>query len=140
MSSADLTAEIIVSEARQGDELARAALIETSEALAIGIANAAQLLNPSLVVLAGKFANAAREELLETVARTVRRQCFQTISRGLEIRVAPFRKDVAPVGCALLAALDVVSKLLQRVLFLPLVPNVRAEGNARRSSRQSPRI
>jgi predicted NBD/HSP70 family sugar kinase len=103
-----LTVEAIVSAARQGDELARTALLETTEALAVGIANAAQLLNPSLVVLAGKFANVARVELLEAVTRTVRAQCFETISRGLEIRVTTFRKDIAPVGCALLAALDVV--------------------------------
>ena len=107
-SAAGLTVEAIVSAARQGDELARTALLETTEALAVGIANAAQLLNPSLAVLAGKFANVARVELLEAVTRTVRAQCFETISRGLEIRVATFRKDIAPVGCALLAALDVV--------------------------------
>ncbi len=127
---AELTAEAIVSAARQGNELARAALLETSEALAIGIANAAQLLNPSLVVLAGKFANAAREDLLEAVTRTVRAQCFETISRGLQIRVAPFRKDVAPVGCALLAALDVARELLQQVFFLPL-PSARASPDIR---------
>jgi predicted NBD/HSP70 family sugar kinase len=118
----DLTAEAIISAARHGDEVARAALLETSEALATGIANAAQLLNPSLVVLAGKFANAAREILLEAVTRVVRAQCFDTVSRGLEIRVAPFRKDVGPVGCALLASLDVAAELLQREFFLPLMP------------------
>ena len=118
----DLTAEAIISAARHGDEVARAALLQTSEALATGIANAAQLLNPSLVVLAGKFANAAREILLEAVTRVVRAQCFDTVSRGLEIRVAPFRKDVGPVGCALLASLDVAAELLQREFFLPLMP------------------
>jgi glucokinase len=121
-STTELTAEAIISAARHGDEVARAALLETSEALATGIANAAQLLNPSLVVLAGKFANAAREILLETVTRVVRAQCFDTVSRELEIRVAPFRKDVGPVGCALLASLDVAAELLQREFFLPLMP------------------
>src|ERR1700722_8801126 len=118
----DLTAEAIISAARHGDQVAREALLETSEALATGIANAAQLFNPSLVVLAGKFANAAREILLETVTRVVRAQCFDTVSRGLEIRVAPFRKDLGPVGCALLASLDVAAELLQREFFLPLLP------------------
>jgi predicted NBD/HSP70 family sugar kinase len=118
----DLTAEAIISAARHGDQVAREALLETSEALATGIANAAQLFNPSLVVLAGKFANAAREILLEAVTRVVRAQCFDTVSRGLEIRVAPFRKDVGPVGCALLASLDVAAELLQREFFLPLMP------------------
>ena len=95
--------------------------IETGEALGIGIVNAVQLLNPSLVVLAGKFANAAREFLLDAVTRAIRRQCFENASRGLEIRVAPLRKDVGPVGCALLASIDVAAGLLQRSLFLPAV-------------------
>jgi hypothetical protein len=79
-------------------------------------------------VLAGKFANAAQEILLEAVTRTVRTQCFETVSRGLTIRVAPFRKDVAPVGCALLGSLDVAAELLQRELFLPPIP-ARSEDN-----------
>jgi glucokinase len=124
----ELTAEAIISAARHGDEVARAALLETSEALATGIANTAQLFNPSLVVLAGKFANAAQEILLEAVTRTVRTQCFETVSRGLTIRVAPFRKDVAPVGCALLGSLDVAAELLQRELFLSPIP-ARSEDN-----------
>lgn len=119
----ELTAEAIISAARHGDEVSRAALLETSEALATGIANAAQLFNPSLVVLAGKFANAAHEILLEAVSLAVRAQCFETVSRGLEIRVAPFRKDVAPVGCALLASIDVAAELLQRELFVSLMPS-----------------
>lgn len=118
-SPAQLTLELIVSAARQGDPLARTALTEAGEALGIGIANAVQLLNPSLVVLAGKFANAARDFFLDAVTKAVHDQCFETIARGLEIRVAPFRKDAAPVGCALLASLDVAKEFIQRALFVP---------------------
>jgi predicted NBD/HSP70 family sugar kinase len=125
-SPAALTAEIVASAARQGDALARTALNETGEALGIGIVNAVQLLNPSVVVLAGKFANAAREFLLDAVTRAIRRQCFENVSRGLEIRVAPLRKDVAPVGCALLASIDVAAELLQRSLFQP-PPSLKTE-------------
>lgn len=114
-----LTLDLIVAAARQGDPLARTAVTEAGEALGIGIANAVQLLNPSLVVLAGKFANAASNFLLEAVTKAVHDQCFETISRGLEIRVAPFRKDAAPVGCALLASLDVAKEFIQRSLFVP---------------------
>jgi predicted NBD/HSP70 family sugar kinase len=117
-SSAQLTPELIVSAARQGDTLARTALTEAGEALGIGIANAVQLLNPSLVVLAGKFANAASDFFLEAVTKAVHEQCFETVTRNLEIRVAPFRKDAAPVGCALLASLDVAKEFIQRALFV----------------------
>jgi N-acetylglucosamine repressor len=114
-----LTVEMIVSAARQGDPLAKTALSEAGEALGFGIANAVQLLNPSLVVLAGKFANVASDFFLEAVTKAIQFQCFETISRGLEVRVAPFRKDAGPVGCALLASLDVAAALIQNTLFVP---------------------
>ena len=117
--SSQLTADMIVSAAREGDALARSALAESGEALGIGIANAVQLLNPSLVVLTGKFANAAGDFFLDTVTRAIQSQCFETFSRGLQIRMAPFRKDAGPVGCALLASLDVAEGLIERALFLP---------------------
>ena len=116
-SSAQLTIELVVSAAAQGDPLACAALSEAGQALGIGISNAVQLLNPSLVVLAGRFAGAAPDFLLDVVTRTVESQCFETISGGLEIRVARFRKDVAPIGCALLASVDVAREMMQRTLF-----------------------
>jgi N-acetylglucosamine repressor len=118
-SPTQLTLDMIVSTARRGDPLARTALAEAGEALGIGIANAVQLLNPSLVVLAGKFANAASDFFLEAVTKAVHDQCFETIVRNLEIRVAPFRKDAAPVGCALLASLDVAKEFIQSRLFVP---------------------
>jgi predicted NBD/HSP70 family sugar kinase len=113
-----LTLDLIVSAARKGDPLARTAITEAGDALGIGIANAVQLLNPSLVVLAGKFANAASDFFLEAVTRAIHDQCFETVTRGLEIRVAPFRKDAAPVGCALLASLDLAQEFIQRTLFV----------------------
>jgi predicted NBD/HSP70 family sugar kinase len=118
-SASQLSMDMVVAAARDGDPLARTALTEAADALAIGIANAVQLLNPSLVVLAGKFANAAREFFLTAVTRTIRGECFETLSRALEIRMAPFRKDAGPIGCALLAAHDVVADLIQRSFFVP---------------------
>jgi predicted NBD/HSP70 family sugar kinase len=112
-----LTAKMIVSAARAGDTLARTALWEAGEALGFGIANAVQLINPSLVVLAGKFANLASDFLLDAVTRVIRARCFETISRGLEIRVAPLSKDSGPIGCALLASLDVAALRIQSAAF-----------------------
>lgn len=113
----ELTVEDVVSAARQGDRLAQAALSDASDALGVGIANAVQLLNPSLVVLTGKFANTAGTYLLEPVTKAIREHCFETISRGLEVRLMPVRKDIGPVGCALLAAVDVAAAKIQDTLF-----------------------
>jgi predicted NBD/HSP70 family sugar kinase len=112
-----ITAEMIVAAARQSDALAIAALRRAAEALGTAIANAVHLLNPSLVVLVGKFANVARDLLLDIVAAVIERECFDTMSRCLEIRIAPHRKDAAAVGCALLAALDVAEQRVQETLF-----------------------
>ena len=94
-SPSQLTLDMIVSAARQGDALTGTALTEAGEALGIGISNAIQLFNPSLVVLTGKLANVAGDFLLDAVTRTVHSQSVETIWRGLEIRLAPFRKDRA---------------------------------------------
>jgi N-acetylglucosamine repressor len=118
-SPSQLTLAMIVSAARQGDALTGAALTEAGEALGIGISNAVQLLNPSLVVLTGKLTTVAGDFLLDAVTRTVRSQSFEAASRGLEIRLAPFRKDAGPVGCALLASMDVAAELVQQALFAP---------------------
>jgi glucokinase len=120
LSREELTAERLVSAAQGGDELARECLAQTAQALGTGIANAVQLLNPSLVVLAGKFAHISRDFLRDQVHARMLSQCFETASRSLEVRVAPIRKDLAPVGCALLATLDVASEALQRTLFSPV--------------------
>jgi predicted NBD/HSP70 family sugar kinase len=114
---ADLTIEDIASAAKSGDPVARNAIVEAGECLGLGIANAIQILNPSLVVLAGKLAYAARELLMEAVLRVVQERCFETHSRGLEIRVAPVHKDAAAIGCALLASHAVLQGLVQRKLF-----------------------
>jgi N-acetylglucosamine repressor len=116
--SSELTADLIASAARRGDPLAKDALARAGEALGIGIANAVELLNPSLIVLAGKFARVASDFFLEAVTRTIREQCFETMSRGLEIRVAPFHKDTGPVGCALLASMDLAKEFIERALFV----------------------
>jgi glucokinase len=116
----EINAQTLVSAAIRGDELARACLSETAQALGTGIANAVQLLNPSLVVLAGKFAHISRDFLLNEVHAHIRRQCFQTVSRSLAVRVAPIRKDLAAVGCALLATMDVAAEVLQSAFLLPL--------------------
>ncbi len=120
-SPSQLTANMIVSAAREGDSVAKTALWESGEALGFGIANAVQLINPSLVVLAGKFANIASDFLLKAVTRVIRERCFETISRGLEIRVAPLTKDSGPVGCALLASLDVAAGRIQDAVLGPPV-------------------
>ncbi len=113
----NMTLESIIRAARRKDALCQKVLNEAVEALGIGISNAAQLFNPSLVVLAGDFPHAAKEMLLDSVIRIVKERCFETISRQLDIQIAPFRKDVGAVGCAFLGAIDQSRQLIETTLF-----------------------
>jgi len=105
--------QTVVSAAREGDPIAKAALNRAADAVALAISSSAQLLNPSLIVLCGRLARLARDLLLPRVSQTVQDQCLGVISRRLEIRIAPPRKDVAGVGAALLAAEAEAGALLE---------------------------
>jgi predicted NBD/HSP70 family sugar kinase len=111
-----LTIDHVIQAANREDPLAQEVLNDAGEALGAAIANAIHLLNPSLVVLCGKLAHVARERLMQPVCRVIHRRCFEIVSRRLEIRLAPFRKDIVAVGCALLAAQDQAALELQRRL------------------------
>jgi predicted NBD/HSP70 family sugar kinase len=102
--AAPITIEQVLEHAHRGDQLARTVLARAYDALGIGIANAIQILNPSLVVLCGRLARLAGDDLLEVVVRNVKRQCVATASRQVAVRVAKPKKDISTVGCALIAA------------------------------------
>ncbi|MGC8794542.1 MAG: ROK family protein [Bryobacteraceae bacterium] len=111
---ATLTLESLLAAARRGDPVAVDSLKEAGQALGIGIANAVQILNPSQVVLCGRFAYLARDFLFEPVCEQVRRLCLKNVSKALEVRLGFYRPDLGPVGCALLAAEQEASRLLRR--------------------------
>lgn len=111
-----MTLPMVLAAAKQQDPVALEALQEAATALGIGIANAVQILNPSRVVLCGRFAYLAREYLFEPVCQQIRRLCLQTVSKELEIRLGHYRPDMGPAGCALLAAEHEASLRLRRYL------------------------
>lgn len=113
----DLTIEAVLAAAHKGDVLSRTALERAAAALGTGIANAVQLLNPSLVVLSGKLALVAGREVLEGVRRSVQSQCVESASRRVEIRLARPKKDISAVGCALLTAEAEAGQILRARLF-----------------------
>lgn len=104
--------EQVIELAQQGDRTAQGVLGRAYEALGLGVANAVQILNPSLIVLCGRLARAAGDDLLEVVGRTVRRQCVATASRELAIRRSQPKKDISTIGCALVAAESEARRIL----------------------------
>ncbi len=99
-----LTIEEVAVAARNGDPVAAGALHRAAAALATGIVNAVHVLNPSLVVLCGKLARVAGPGILKATKRAFDAECIAAVSKCVEIRLAKPKKDVAAIGCALLAA------------------------------------
>ncbi len=127
--SSEITIEMVAAAANRGDRIALAAIERAATALGLGVANAVQILNPSLVVLHGRLARVAGEHLVQTVSRVVHKRCVETASRGLEIRVATPKKDISAVGCALLAAEAEAQRIVRERL-----PAEAAELSGRRSA------
>lgn len=116
-SEAGRTVDDVVQAARLGDPLAAAAMERAAWALGAGIANAVQLLNPSLVVLAGRVARAGGGPMLERVEAIVRKECVPALVERLAFRLAPARKDIAAVGAALLAAEEAIQEVVCERLY-----------------------
>lgn len=112
-----LTIEAVVSAARQGDRACAAALDAACRAIGVAVANLVQILNPTLVVLCNKLARLAGDPLRECVTRAIASQCAIPGSRPAEVRVSPPKKDIAAVGCALLAAEAEAQRVVRKRLF-----------------------
>ncbi|HNY38825.1 MAG TPA: ROK family protein [Bryobacteraceae bacterium] len=111
------TIEMVVAAAGKGDRVALSALQQAATGLGLGIAHAVLLLNPSLVALRGRLARIAGRHLVPAIRQTVRQQCSELTHGHFEIRLASAKKDVAAVGCALLAAEAEAAILVRESLY-----------------------
>jgi len=102
---ARISAAHVLAAARAGDKLCAAILGEVEERLGLGLANAVNLLNPSLIVVDRRLAPAG-EEFLEQIARRVRRQALQRATEGLAFRFAALGEQAGVLGIALLVLED----------------------------------
>ncbi|MEK7405254.1 MAG: ROK family protein [Acidobacteriota bacterium] len=116
-ASNELTIESVAAAASRGDPLALSAFERAGTALGLGVSNVVQILNPSLVVLCGRLARIAGDHLVRGVSKAVRERCVEMASRRVDIRVAPPRKDISAVGCALLAAEAEAQRIVRHRLF-----------------------
>ncbi|MCC2671881.1 MAG: hypothetical protein K0Q72_4352, partial [Armatimonadetes bacterium] len=72
--SGDVTAEVVARAARGGDPLALAVWADTVLYLAVGISNAINIVDPSVVVLGGGVATGAQDLLFEPLREAVRQR------------------------------------------------------------------
>jgi len=100
--SEDLGADAVARAAREGDAIARQAVAETAEALAMGIANLVSALNPQVVVLGGGLMQAS-DLFLEPIRRAVPRWAQPIAARQCRIEPTALGEDAGLLGAARLA-------------------------------------
>ena len=100
-----ITGFMVFEAARLGDKMCAAVVEEVERYLALGLANAINLFNPSLVVLDKRLA-AAGPDFLEQIVRIVKRQALQRSTEQLSFRFAELGDEAGVLGLAVLLIED----------------------------------
>lgn len=87
--------------AQLGDKVSSNILAEIGGYLGLGLANLANLFNPSMIVLDRRLALAG-QGLIDQMMRIVRRQALTYVSEGMEIRFGRLGDDAGLLGIGLL--------------------------------------
>ena len=87
---------------QRGDKLVIKVLDRTAKYLALGIASAANLLNPELVVLGGGVIEALGEPFVVRIRELTREQPLEAVTRDLRIEPSLLGDDAGITGAALL--------------------------------------
>lgn len=96
-----LTIKKLFSAARKNDEIAMKVVAETAEFLAIGIANAVNILNPEIVVIGGGVADGGAG-FVDAVAAEVRNRALGPVTSELRITKAILGNDAGFIGASIL--------------------------------------
>ncbi len=101
----EITAEVVTQAAQEGDALACHILSEAGAYLGVGIANLANLLNPSCVVIGGGVSKAG-ELLLEPLRQAVQQWAYSVAAEPLTVVPSALGDDVGILGAAIVAQLN----------------------------------
>jgi glucokinase-like ROK family protein len=92
-----LSIPLIVTAAKQGDQVAIHALQETATWLGIGIANLLNVINPEQVILGGPLST-AEEFILPEIRETIDRRAWAWVQEEVDIVMAKHGEDAAVMG------------------------------------------
>lgn len=95
----DITPEVIVNEAKAGDEVALEVVDAAARAVAMGIAGALNLLNVERVVVGGGVARAG-DFLLSRILEHIRQRTFPHVYADATFRLAELGADAGVIGAA----------------------------------------
>jgi glucokinase-like ROK family protein len=96
-----LTGWHVFQAARDGDKMSVALVESVSTYLGLGLANLANLFNPSLIVLDRRL-SLAGDQVLDQIKRVVQRQALGHVTETLQFRYASLGDDAGLLGPALL--------------------------------------
>ncbi len=102
----NISAKVIVEEAKSGDRVALTLFEEMCEYLGIGIANLVNILNPELCIIGGGVSG-ARDFLLDKVRFYSSLYAISYAFEGFEIKLAELGNDAGVLGSAALAFTNV---------------------------------
>jgi predicted NBD/HSP70 family sugar kinase len=95
----NITLDLVIEAAREGDELAEELIENTAVGLGIRIAYLVNLFNPEVVVIGGGI-EAAGSLILEAVRKTVKKWAFENLAEETKIELARLGKDTIARGAA----------------------------------------
>ncbi len=98
----EITSKIVFDLAKQGDFLANEVTNKVGQYLGLAVANMANVLNPSYVVIGGGV-SAAGQFLLDLVDKTFQQEAFSTVRASTTLKLAKLGNDAGVIGASSLA-------------------------------------
>jgi len=120
--SADLSVEMIVAAAREGDRLSATVLSEAGMHLGTALADIVNLLNPEKIILGGAVPRAAGDLLLNPLTYFLKARAFQRSVSATEVVISQLDDRASALGVALMLARSLVEKLGREQLEAAKVP------------------
>ena len=105
-----VTAQDVAIAASMGDSFSAGLLASAGSMVGLALANAVNIVNPSLLILGGGLIGSNRI-MEERIAKALRDNCMREIFEDLELRVSRLGIDGSALGCGILAAADVLGRV-----------------------------
>jgi len=98
----DITAEEVLTAARDGDSLASEVILKAATYLGIGLANVVNIFNPEMIIIGGGMAKMG-DLLLNPAKQVVRERAYQLSAQAVQIVPAQLGDDAGVLGAAVFA-------------------------------------
>jgi len=108
-----ITAEVVATAARQGDEVALRLMNEAAQYIGIGLADVINLLSPEFIIIGGGVSGAG-DFFIEEIKKTVEQRAFSYGLSAPEFALSTLGENASAIGAALLVMEKMINKDLPR--------------------------